>query len=787
MITIALLGLFHAFGITVFFLGLQGLIFVPLTILYEIRKRYALRAIKPFTGRVTVLVPAYNEERTIRATITSILDSRYKDIEVIVVNDGSTDSTEDVIRDFIDSGRIRYIKKTNGGKASALNMGIEAATGEVVVYTDADSIFLPDTVDKMVRWFGDPSIDAVCGNDTPLAPATMIQRFLAVTTHIGTGFVRRALSAIGSLPIITGNLGAVRTRVLREIGGFREIWGEDLEITFRLHKKRKKIIFDPDPKVVAECPGTLRGLWKQRVRWMRSYIKIVLLHRDLFFNPKWKPFSFYLPVNFLNMAVVPLLQLVLAMLLPWAFATENIYFIDTVEVLTYLGIIFFFFIAFYSILLDRAYGDLVYIPYGLLIIPISYFYNAVTCYSWWEELKKAEERWEKVERRRVVFVERRGLGLAFGALLLVLLSSGATYYYVTRIKGPAYVSTSRYRPAFELALSTHFDAWGDWRDAIRSIRERPYAGLARVVGVGAGRPEWTYFKWKGRKSVWSNHQKGAKEDLLYTAARTFHRDGYKVAAIVDLYAPKYIEEHPDAAAIGYDGEKSTEQVSFMEVVRGDYGRLVLDMVEYLCANYPVDIINLTELSYYSASFNPWDLASYKTYQKKDDWPRTPDGLIDRDDPSIWQWRSALMEEFIKKVAGVVHRYGRELYIDVPVSWRDFTLNGMDSGLDYRRILKHADKIIIWNYFYIENAPPQISEPLAMYLVDNFPAGSFYLSIGLWGDKEPVDPDTLEEAIKSTLKGGVRRIWITPDSLMTGEHWKRVINHLKVEEAPPPAG
>ena len=119
--------------------------------------------------------------------------------------------------------------------------GIDAATGEAIIFTDADSLFLPNTISQIVRWFGSADIDAVCGNDAPLNPSTPIQKFLSITTHIGTGFVRRALSITGCLPIITGNLGAVRASVLKEIKGFKEIWGEDLEITFRLHKARKRL------------------------------------------------------------------------------------------------------------------------------------------------------------------------------------------------------------------------------------------------------------------------------------------------------------------------------------------------------------------------------------------------------------------------------------------------------------------------------------------------------------------------------------------------------------------
>lgn len=776
MIPTIVLSVFESFGAVIFFLGLQAVLFFPLTIIYEFWKKRFLRICPPFKGKVTVLVPAYNEEKTIRATITSILASGYPDIEIIVVNDGSTDSTEEAIWDFIKDGNIRYIRKPNGGKASALNAGIAAAAGEVVIFTDADSVFLPDTVAKMARWFGDPGIDAVCGNDAPVHPSTPIQRFLAVTTHIGTGFVRRALSLMRCLPIITGNLGAIRTEVLREIKGFREIWGEDLEITFRLYKNRKRIVFDPDPKVMAECPATIKGLWTQRIRWTRSYIKIALLHRDLFFNPRYYPFSLYLPVNFLNMAIVPLLQIALLFLIPWAYMNEYLYFIDTIEILSYLGIVFFFAIAFYSIILDGDYHDLIYIPYGLLILPLSYFYNMVAAYSWWKEMHGAEERWDKIERGKAVTMNRSRWEYAVIGLLLIAISSGATYYYLTHVKAPVYE-----KPAFNLGLSTHFDAWGDWRKAISNISSRPNFTMARVIGVSAGRPEWVYFKWKRRENNWSNHQKGAKEDMLSKAASTFHKSGFKVAAFIDIYGPRYIKEHPGSAAVGFDGKVNTEQLGFMEIIDGEYGRLILEMIEYLSKNYDVDIIDLTEMPYYSYSYNLRDLESYRAFSGKKGWPRTKDGHVDKEDPSIGEWRSALMEGYIQKAAEITHRYQKKLYVDVPASWKDFRRNGNESGLDYRRVLRHADNIVVWNYFYLEGLPPAVSEELSRYLSENFPKDSFYVSLGMWGKKDNMDPQTFNAALKSTIKGGATRIWVTPDSLVTDDHWGALLIYLREQK------
>ena len=146
-------------------------------------------------------------------------------------------------------------------------------------------------------------------------------------------------------------------RVLAEVGGFERIWGEDLELTFRLHRHRKRIVFDPSPTVLAECPATPGALWRQRVRWVRSYLKIALRHRDLFFRRRHWPFSLYLPINFASMALVPLLQAALVVLLPVAAAAGWIRFRGPLDLVAWLGLGFFLAVALYSILLDRAPTD----------------------------------------------------------------------------------------------------------------------------------------------------------------------------------------------------------------------------------------------------------------------------------------------------------------------------------------------------------------------------------------------------------------------------------------------
>jgi biofilm PGA synthesis N-glycosyltransferase PgaC len=468
-----LAGFFLAFGLGIFVLGLQTIVFLPLTLIYEIWKKRFLRKLdQRLAPVVSVLVPAYNEESTIRPCLRSILDSDYPDFEIILIDDGSTDGTLTTIRDLIATGRVKHISSPHLGKALALNKGMDAARGEILLFTDADTLFLPDTLKKMVRWFSDQRIDAVCGNDRPLAPRTAWQKLLVITTHIGTGFVRRALSISSSLHIITGNLGAIRTSTLKALGGFKPCWGEDLELTFRLRKAGKRIIFDPEPMVLAECPADLKNLWKQRLRWTRSYLKICRLHKDLFFNLRHTPFSLYLPINFASQIIVPLLQVAALLILPWIWKKGFAGLTDPVSLIAYSGLGYFYLIAIYSCLLDRRGKDLRFLfPFGLLIFPLSFFYNGVVIFSIFKELTGQEERWDAIKRRRAVEMtdakKRKHVPLCVffaAAAVLVLL---VAYFILFTGRKPDY-NAMKIPTGTMTVLATHFDTWNNWREGIDS-------------------------------------------------------------------------------------------------------------------------------------------------------------------------------------------------------------------------------------------------------------------------------------------------------------------------------
>jgi poly-beta-1,6-N-acetyl-D-glucosamine synthase len=399
-----LAAVFYALSFTVFAVGLLTLAYYPLALVFALRRHGPPVFRDGPDPLVSVIVPAYNESQVIANCVNSILASDYPDFEVFLVDDGSKDNTLEVMRSFAGDPRIRVIAKANGGKASSLNAGLAVSRGEILFFVDADGLFTPSTIREMLNGFEDEAVGAVCGNDAPVNLNRIQTQLACIQTHVGTGFVRRALSQIDCLPIVSGNIGAFRREALEKTGPFLEGFiGEDLELTWRVHKAGYRVAFAPRAVVLAEVPSTLRGLWLQRVRWARGLIQTVRLHTDLFFDPSQGIFGFFLPLNVASMVIIPLLQLAVLILLPILVAGGRSPLpLSLLGFAAWLGLGLALLATIFAIALDRAWKDLRYIYAVLFWVPYSLLMNAVAFWAICLEIRGAEAQWNKLERTGVV-------------------------------------------------------------------------------------------------------------------------------------------------------------------------------------------------------------------------------------------------------------------------------------------------------------------------------------------------------------------------------------------------
>ena len=252
-----------------------------------VRKR---RGGPDYTPSLSVVVPAYNEAIVINQTIASLLSQDYKgEMEVVVVDDGSVDATYAVARgQYGDEPRVAIYSKQNGGKASALNYGIARAHGEIVVGLDADTLFRPDTLRKLVAPLADPDVGAVAGNAKVGNRVNIITRWQAIEYVVSQNIDRRAFSLLNCITVVPGAVGAWRKSLVHEVGGFSEdTLAEDQDLTLAIRRGGRSIAYADDAIAYTEAPDTFGGLAKQRFRWSFGTLQCMWKHRDALFRPRY--------------------------------------------------------------------------------------------------------------------------------------------------------------------------------------------------------------------------------------------------------------------------------------------------------------------------------------------------------------------------------------------------------------------------------------------------------------------------------------------------------------------
>jgi cellulose synthase/poly-beta-1,6-N-acetylglucosamine synthase-like glycosyltransferase len=245
------------------------------------RKNYAGPDYAP---RVAVLIPAYNEEKVIVRTIRSVMMSNYKNLRIIVIDDGSTDNTYRAAVDTypadIASGRLLVLTKPNGGKADALNYGLEKTREEIYIGIDADGVIAHDAITNLVCHFADPKIGAVAGNAKVGNRVNLWTRWQALEYITSQNFERRALDLFDVVMVVPGAIGAWRTHAVKDGGGYHtNTVAEDADLTMNLLEQGYSVIYEDQALAFTEAPINMDGLMRQRFRWSFGILQAVFKHR----------------------------------------------------------------------------------------------------------------------------------------------------------------------------------------------------------------------------------------------------------------------------------------------------------------------------------------------------------------------------------------------------------------------------------------------------------------------------------------------------------------------------
>jgi poly-beta-1,6 N-acetyl-D-glucosamine synthase len=275
--------------ITAIILGILRVLFI--TTLALIKRTLNKKRIfnNKYQPVVSFIIAGYNEEKVIGKTVESALQSTYPNIEVIVVDDGSTDNTSGVIKNnFGSDGRVLLMKQHNTGKAGALNNAVLRAKGEVLVSLDADTQISKDAVKFLVRHFEDPGVGAVAGNVKVGNRTNIFTRWQAIEYITSQNIDRLGYSLLNAITVVPGAIGAWRKSALKDTGGYiSDTLAEDMDLTWRLRKNGWKVDTENEAIGFTEAPDSIGSFFKQRFRWSFGTLQCLWKHKSALFHYGW--------------------------------------------------------------------------------------------------------------------------------------------------------------------------------------------------------------------------------------------------------------------------------------------------------------------------------------------------------------------------------------------------------------------------------------------------------------------------------------------------------------------
>lgn len=254
-------------------------VFLLVTFLSEPARERRARPRSTQTPKVAVIVPCWNEENTIQGTVESVLALDYPEdkLQIVLVDDGSTDNTAAVMDAYVGNPQITVIHKENGGKHTAMNLGIEKASDALYVgCLDADSSVAPDALREIIAYFDDPKVAAVTAAMSVWDPKTWLER-MQNADYIHGITLRHVISSLNGLYVTPGPFSFYRRDIILAVGGFKKGHStEDLEMALRLQNEGYILENAPRARVYTKTPKSVRALVKQRTRWTTGFLRNVI-------------------------------------------------------------------------------------------------------------------------------------------------------------------------------------------------------------------------------------------------------------------------------------------------------------------------------------------------------------------------------------------------------------------------------------------------------------------------------------------------------------------------------
>lgn len=326
---------------------------------------------------VSIILPCHNGANGIVKTVTSLREQTMNALQIIVVDDGSTDDTFAIAEYLRKQGQIDVMLSTTlrGGKSAALNLGLRYCTGEVVISVDADTTFDRDAIEKIVAAFDDPCVGAVGGNvGVRNARGSLLASMQSIEYSIGVSLGRTVSMMLGIPPIVSGAFAALRRDALASVGGWEPGAGEDADLTMKLRRAGWGLNFATGAWALTDAPSTMQALIQQRLRWESDLVRLHMRKFRILLWP-WSPhFSLRDTINTIDVLVFSTgLSFAFFIYVLWIF---GIYGSFALPILIATGFVYSLIGAF-TFLLSTAFADN---PSTIRLLPFAFGYGIYCAY-----------------------------------------------------------------------------------------------------------------------------------------------------------------------------------------------------------------------------------------------------------------------------------------------------------------------------------------------------------------------------------------------------------------------
>ena len=349
-----------------------------------------------FTPLITLLIIVHNEEKVIKRKIENSLNLVYpKDkLEIIVVDDGSTDKTRDIVKEHESVGVKLVEQNPRKGKASAINLGTEHANGEIIIITDGNSLLNEEALKKIVRHFSDPLVGGVGGRYEPKNIEGKDVGLGSIMYWKLERFVREKESAIDSIIGMNGNIAAIRKGIMHKID--ENLLVEDFDMTVSLRKEGFRVLYEPEAYAWKLAPGSLKDEIIQKKRRIIGTIQTLSRHKSVLFNPKYGLYgTLIFPSHKLFQMLLPFLFILLVISSFGSYLTT-----DSILILIFFYLLITFLVSSsISILILHFKPNTKFLPFILLKYFFIQYYEVLV--GWLDYLKgNYQVTWVKAESTR---------------------------------------------------------------------------------------------------------------------------------------------------------------------------------------------------------------------------------------------------------------------------------------------------------------------------------------------------------------------------------------------------